>query len=207
MVTGRRLDDDAVAFRTGHRFGNAVFQALIAHIFGNRVRDVLSGYRALSRRFVKSFPALAVGFEIETELTVHALELRMPVGELPTPYGARMTGSPSKLNTFSDGVRILGTIARLAKEERPLTVFSAVGAVLATLSLWLVYPVMSTYLRIGQVPRLPTAILAAATMLLAFLSLVCGLILDTVTRGRREMKRMQYLAAPAVPTLDSQDRA
>jgi hypothetical protein len=179
---------------------------LIAHIFGNRVRDVLSGYRALSRRFVKSFPALAVGFEIEAELTVHALELRMPVGELPTPYGVRMTGSPSKLNTFSDGIRILGTIARLAKEERPLAVFSTVAAVLAALSLGLVYPVMSTYLRIGQVPRLPTAILAAGTMLLAFLSLVCGLILDTVTRGRREMKRMQYLAAPAVPTLDSQDR-
>lgn len=193
MVNGLRAGDDRAAYRRGHRLGNALFAVMIAKIFGDRVQDVLSGYRVLSRRFVKSFPALATGFEIETELTVHALELRMPMAEIPTHYRARLEGSSSKLSTLRDGIRILRTIVRLVKEERPLAFFAVLALLFAALSLGMAYPVLATYLQAGQVPRLPTAILALGTMLLAFLCLGCGLILDTVTRGRREMKRMQYL--------------
>jgi hypothetical protein len=156
-----------------------------------------------SRRYVKSFPALAKGFETETELTVHALELRMPVAELPTPYGARPEGSASKLNTYRDGFRILMLILRLFREERPLQFFSYCFALLFGLSLLIAVPVVATYLQTGLVPRLPTAVLATGTMLLAFLSLMCGLILDTVTRGRRELRRLSYLAIPATGRADS----
>ncbi|WP_448204474.1 glycosyltransferase family 2 protein [Azospirillum sp. sgz302134] len=197
MVNGARVTEIVKAYRPGHRFGNKLLTGLVAQIFGNRIGDMLSGYRVFSRRFVKSFPALASGFETETELTVHALELRMPIAEVKTPYKDRPPGSHSKLNTIRDGVRILRTIVNLVKEERPLPFFSAIFALLALLSVVLAGPVLSTYLHTGQVPRLPTAVLSTGLMLLAFLSLTCGLILDTVTLGRREAKRMRYLSIPA----------
>lgn len=201
MVVGCRIDSEAAAYRAGHRFGNALFTGFVATLFGNRFTDILSGYRVFSRRFVKSFPALSNGFETETELTVHALQLRMPIGELDTPYGARLEGSTSKLSTYRDGWRILLMITKLFKNERPLMFFTAIFALLALVSLGLSFPVLLTYLETGLVPRLPTAVLAASTMLLAFLSLTCGLILDTVTQGRRELKRMAYLAVPSVGAL------
>ncbi len=199
MVNGARISDDREAYRLGHRFGNALFTRLVAMIFGHRFDDILSGYRVLSRRFVKSFPALSRGFEIETEITVHALELRMPVAEVATVYKERPIGSESKLSTFRDGWRILKTIVQLIKEERPLQFFSAIFALLSVVSFALVYPLAITYLQTGLVPRFPTAILASATMLVGFLSLTCGLILDTVTRGRKELKRLRYLELPAPP--------
>ncbi|CAK0756344.1 conserved hypothetical protein [Azospirillaceae bacterium] len=158
---------------------------------------MLSGYRVFSRRFVKSFPALSAGFEIETELTVHALELNMPIAEVQTPYKDRPEGSVSKLRTFHDGFRILGTILLLVKGERPAPFFSVLFALLAIGSLALAWPVVTTYMATGLVPRLPTALLATGMMVVAFLSLFCGLILETVTRGRQEMKRMRYLGIPA----------
>jgi hypothetical protein len=162
---------------------------------------MLSGYRVFSRRFVKSFPALASGFEIETELTVHALELRLPIDELPTPYGDRPSGSASKLNTISDGVRIMKAITRLVKEERPFPFFATVAGGFFLASIMLGTPVVIEFVRTGLVPRLPTAVLATGLMILCFLSLVCGLILDTVTRGRREIKRMHYLAVQPRPRM------
>src|SRR5258708_15704583 len=161
--------------------------------FNATFSDVLSGYRVFSRRFVKSFPALSSGFEIETELSVHALELDLPVGEVPTPYYARPEGSASKLSTWRDGLRILLTIVGLYRSERPLSFFSALGIALALLSIVLSIPIFVTYFEEGIVPRLPTAILSTGLMLLAFLSIVAGLVLDTVTRGRREMKLIAYL--------------
>lgn len=202
MVNGSRVMKEEGAYRPGHRFGNVMLSSMVHFVFGDRIRDLLSGYRILSRRFVKSFPALAHGFEIETELTVHALELRMPVAEVPTPYGARLDGSSSKLSTIRDGFRILGTIVKLVKEERPLPFFGACAGVFAAASLVLAYPVFVTYFETGTVPRLPTAVLSSVGMLLGFLSLACGFILDTVTRGRREMKRMQYLSLSAPPWRD-----
>jgi glycosyltransferase involved in cell wall biosynthesis len=198
MVVGCRVDSEQAAYRAGHRFGNALFTGFVANLFGNRFTDILSGYRVFSRRYVKSFPALSNGFEIETELTVHALQLRMPIGELDTPYGARLEGSTSKLSTYRDGLRILFMITKLFKNERPLFFFSIVFALLALVSVGLSLPVLVTYLQTGLVPRLPTAVLAASTMLLAFLALTCGLVLDTVTHGRREMKRLAYLTVPSV---------
>lgn len=197
MVNAARSHTSQEAYRRGHRFGNRLFTQLVTSLFGKRFNDILSGYRVFSRRFVKSFPALAQGFEIETELTVHALELRMPVREVVTAYKERPEGSESKLSTFRDGFRILRTIGRLAKQERPLAFFSAGGAVLALVSLGLALPLLVTFLETGLVPRLPTAVLVCALMILAFLSLVCGLILDTVSHGRREMKRLHYLTLPA----------
>jgi glycosyltransferase involved in cell wall biosynthesis len=197
MVNGRRVYEDASAYRRGHQLGNSSLTAMVSWIFGNRIRDMLSGYRVFSRRFVKSFPALAAGFEIETELTVHALELRMPIAEIDTRYGARLEGSASKLSTFKDGFRILWTIIVLLKEERPMPFFGSIALALIFLALALAYPIFITYLKTGSVPRFPTAILSTGLMVLAFLSVVCGLVLDTVTRGRREMKRMQYLAVAA----------
>ena len=195
MVVGARTDTaDAAAYRHGHQFGNAFLSACIALLFGKRFTDVLSGYRIFSRRFVKSFPALASGFEIETELTVHALELRMPVAEVGTRYSARPEGSTSKLNTYRDGLRILMTIVLLLKEVRPFAFFGTMAAALALESMALGYPLLVTYLETGLVPRFPTAILATGVMLLASLSLTCGMILDSVSRGRRELKRMAYLA-------------
>ena len=196
MVNGARVTQDAAAYRAGHRLGNRLLTGIVAMVFGDRIQDMLSGFRVFSRRFVKSFPALSTGFEIETELTVHALELCMPVGEVATPYGSWPEGSNSKLSTFRDGVRILLTIITLLKEERPLMFFGAISAFCALLSLVLAYPLFVTYFETHLVPRFPTAVLSSAIMLLAFLSLSAGFILDTVTRGRLEMKRMQYLSFP-----------
>ena len=197
MVNGARVTEIEAAYRRGHRFGNAVLTGIVRLIFGNRVSDMLSGYRVFSRRFVKSFPALAAGFETETEFTIHALELKMPVGEVVTTYKDRPAGSTSKLRTYSDGLRILRTIVVLVKEERPLQFFSLSGLVLLLLAFGLAVPVVADYLRTGLVPRLPTAVLATGLVLLSFLSFTCGLILDSVTRGRKELKRMAYLAIPA----------
>ena len=195
MVNCARVPADQSAYRPGHLLGNRVLTALVARVFGNRLTDMLSGYRVMSRRFVKSFPALSTGFEIETELTVHALDLRAPIGEIRAPYLSRPRGSASKLNTFGDGARILGLIVHLIKEERPLQFFSSIFGVLAATSLALGVPVVKQFLITGLVGRLPTAVLATGLMILAFSSLHCGLVLDTVTRGRRELKRLHYLAA------------
>lgn len=196
MVNGRRVTDIQAAYRPGHRLGNRVLTGMVAMIFGNGCRDMLSGYRVLSRRFVKSFPALSAGFEIETELTVHALELKMLIADVDTPYRDRPPNSGSKLRTFRDGFRILRTILILVKEERPLQFFGWASVLLALLSIGISIPVIETYLQTGLVPRLPTAILATGIMLMAFLSFFCGLVLDTVTHGRREAKRMRYLEIP-----------
>lgn len=195
MVVGSRLaEHDDEAFRQGHRFGNRLLTGFVALLFRDKLNDMLSGYRVFSRRFVKSFPALAAGFETETELTVHALELRMPIAEIVVPYKARPAGSESKLRTYRDGLRILLTIMILFKEERPLTFFSIFSVAFAVLSVLLGYPIIVEYLETGLVPRFPTAILSTGIMLLAFLSLANGFILDTVTHGRRELKRLTYLS-------------
>jgi len=209
MVNASRVSDQVAAYRAGHRLGNKLISGAVARIFGNRFRDILSGYRVFSRRFVKSFPALASGFEIETELTVHALGLRMPIAEIDTRYDERPAGSASKLQTYRDGFRILGTILRLAKEERPLLFFSIITALLALIAIALSVPVFEEYSRTGLVPRFPTAILSTGIMILAFLALACGFVLDTVTRGRYEMKRLHYLkeAAPVRASAGSQRRA
>lgn len=199
MVVGTRFTTfEKSAFRAGHHLGNFILTRFVGLLFGSSFSDMLSGYRVFSRRYVKSFPALAKGFETETELTVHALELRMPIAERPTPYRARPAGSVSKLRTYRDGFRILRMILNLFREERPLLFFGICFAVLALSALILAYPVLVTYLETGLVPRFPTAILATGMMILAFLSLAAGLILDTVTRGRLEMKRLIYLSIPAV---------
>lgn len=198
FVNGRRRVSSQFAYRPGHRIGNWLLTSIVGLIFGRRLRDMLSGYKVFSRRFVKSFPGMATGFEIETELVVHALELQMPIAELDTAYRDRPPGSTSKLSTFRDGRRILGTIFVMIKEERPLQFFSALFGVLAALSLVLALPVVLDFVRTGLVLRLPTAVLATGIMLLAFLSLACGFVLDTVTHGRREMKRLHYLTVAAV---------
>ncbi len=199
MVTGARVTPEAeaaAAYRRGHRFGNAVLTGMVGRVFGKRVSDMLSGYRVFSRRFVKSFPALASGFETETEFTVHALELKLPVGEVRSPYKERPVGSASKLNTYRDGFRILRTILTLVQRERPLMFFSIAGVLLLLLAIGLAVPLVQTYLETGLVPRLPTAVLSTGLVLLSFLAFACGLILDTVTRGRQEAKRIAYLAIP-----------
>ena len=196
MVVGARVAASDAVYRPGHRFGNRLLTGIAALVFGDQVTDMLSGYRVFSRRFVKSFPALSTGFEIETELTIHALELRMPIDEIPSPYADRPEDSSSKLNTFRDGWRIFRTILLLAKEEKPLAFFSAIFGVLGLLAAILAWPLFVTFLETGLVPRLPTAVLVTGIMLLGFLSLGCGIILDTVTRGRRELRRLQYLAIP-----------
>jgi glycosyltransferase involved in cell wall biosynthesis len=199
MVVGSRLTSfEGQAFRRGHRFGNDLLTGCLGLFFGRTFSDILSGYRVLSRRFVKSFPALATGFETEIELTVHALELHMPSAEVVTPYKARPTGSASKLRTYRDGWRILMEILKLFKEERPLAFFSIIAVVLALTALILAYPIFVTYLATGLVPRFPTAILSTGLMILASLNFGCGLILETVTRGRCEMKRLIYLSLPAL---------
>lgn len=199
MVVGCRQTEAAVAsaaYRRGHQWGNQMLTQSVSSIFGGCFTDMLSGYRAFSRRYAKSFPALSRGFETETELTVHALELRMPYGEIVTPYGSRAEGSESKLSTYRDGWRILKTIGRLYVSERPLAFFAICSGFLALISVAIFIPVLLEYLRIGLVPRLPTAVLSASMMVAAFLSFSCGLILDNVTRGRHEMKRLAYLGIP-----------
>lgn len=205
MVTGVRRSDEQEAYRTGHRFGNRLFSSLIAHIFGDRVTDLLSGYRVLSLRFVKSFPALSGSFEIETELTVHALELGMPVGEMKTPYGARPEGSTSKLSTYRDGFSILMTVLALVKNERPLPLFGGIALASFALALILAVPIFSTYLATGLVPRFPTAMLSLGLTIISILSLFAGIILDSVTRGRREIKRLHYVAHPPVALTTRQE--
>ena len=201
MVTGVRATQDAGAYRPMHRFGNAVFSGIVHRIFGDGVSDVLSGYRVFSRRFVKSFPALTSGFETETEFTVHALELKMPIGEVTARYRERPVGSESKLRTWGDGMRIMRAIVGLLKEERPLQFFAAAAGALFTLAIGLGIPVILQYLHTGLVPRLPTAVLATGCGLLSFLSLVCGLVLDSLAHARREIKRLAYLALAPVPAV------
>jgi len=196
MVVGLRLDKEQAAYRRGHRTGNWMLTSFLSSVFGHSFKDILSGYRVFSRRFVKSFPVLSDGFEIETELTVHALELSMPVAEVETPYFARPEGSVSKLNTWSDGFRILATILKLYRSEKPLRFFTLIGIVMALVSIGLAIPVIITYLEVGLVPRLPTAVLSMGLMIVAVLSVSSGLVLDTVTRGRREMKLLAYLDQP-----------
>ncbi len=198
MVVGLRVDQEQAAYRRGHRTGNWLLTSFLSSVFGQAFTDILSGYRVFSRRFVKSFPVLSDGFEIETELTVHALELAMPVAEVETPYYARPEGSVSKLNTWRDGFRILGTILKLYRSEKPLRFFIIIGLFLALVAVGLAIPLAVTYLEEGVVPRLPTAILSTGLMIVAVLSVSSGLVLDTVTRGRREMKLLAYLAQPPV---------
>ena len=198
MVVGFRVDQSVAAYRPGHRTGNWMLTSFLSFVFGRSFRDILSGYRVFSRRFVKSFPVLSDGFEIETELSVHALELALPVSEVETPYYARPEGSVSKLNTWRDGFRILGTILKLYRSEKPLRFFTAIGILLALVSIGLSIPIIITFLDEGLVPRLPTAVLSTGLMIVAMLSVSSGLVLDTVTRGRREMKLLAYLAQPAI---------
>ena len=198
MVVGLRVDQSAAAYRPGHRAGNWMLTRFLAVVFGQDFKDILSGYRVFSRRFVKSFPVLSDGFEIETELSVHALELALPVAEIATPYYARPDGSFSKLNTWRDGFRILGTILKLYRSEKPLRFFTVIGVFLMAVSMVLAIPVIVTYVEEGVVPRLPTAVLSTGLMIVAMLSVSSGLVLDTVTRGRREVKLLAYLSQPAI---------
>ncbi len=199
MISGARVAEQKAAYRSGHQFGNVFISFLVGLTFGRRFSDILSGYRVLSRRFVKSFPALSKGFEIETEITVHALEMRLPSAEMKIPYFERPEGSSSKLRTVRHGIAIIKTIFVLIKEERPLEFFSILFALFELTAVVLAWPVVMEYLETGLVPRFPTAILSTGLTLLGFLSLACGLILDTVTHSRREIKRLQYLALPGLP--------
>ncbi|GLU31756.1 glycosyltransferase [Trinickia caryophylli] len=205
MIVGARVSDEQAAYRAGHRFGNLMLTQFAATIFGRSFTDMLSGYRVFSRRYVKSFPAHSSGFETETELAVHALELRMPVAEMETQYSSRPEGSASKLNTYRDGFRILLTILKLFKAEKPLLFFSIGFFACALASVLLALPLLDTYVRTGLVPRLPTALLCAALMLFGTMLLVCGLVLDTVTRGRTEAKRFAYLSIPAITGQDHRE--
>jgi glycosyltransferase involved in cell wall biosynthesis len=198
MVVGARKSEVEEAYRRGHRLGNRLFTAILAGLFGRSFTDIFSGYRVFSRRFVKSFPALSRGFETETEISVHALELAMPVAEMVTAYGARPEGSESKLSTYRDGWRIMRTILHLFRIERPVLFYGGFAAFLAALALVLAVPLIVTFAQTGLVPRFPTAILVTGLMVVAFLSFGVGLILDTVVRGRREVRRLAYLSFPAV---------
>jgi glycosyltransferase involved in cell wall biosynthesis len=197
MVVGTRKHDGKDAYRGGHLLGNRMFTGLLAGLFGRSFSDIFSGYRVFSRRFVKSFPVLSSGFEIETEMSVHALELRMPVGEIETAYAARPEGSQSKLSTWSDGWRILTTIVTLYRIERPVLFYGSIGALLVALAVVLAVPLVITYVHTGLVPRVPTAILVTGMTIVAVLCFFAGLILDTVTRGRREVRRLYYLSLEA----------
>ncbi|MGR6331181.1 glycosyltransferase family 2 protein [Sphingomonas sp. XXL09] len=196
MIVGSRISQVEESYRRGHRFGNALLTGMLARLFGRSFTDILSGYRVFSRRFVKSFPSLSSGFEIETEISVHALELKMPCAEVETPYYARPEGSTSKLSTYSDGFRILNTIMTLYRIERPLLFFGVIGALFAALGLALSIPLALTYMQTSLVPRFPTAILIIGLMIIAALCFFAGLILDTVVRGRREVRRLAYLGLP-----------
>ena len=197
MVVGSRVHEAVEAYRRGHQFGNALLTGMLARLFGRSFTDILSGYRVFSRRFVKSFPSLSAGFEIETEISVHALELKMPIAEIETRYFARPEGSQSKLSTYRDGWRILRTIVTLYRIERPLWFFGAIGGAFVLLALLLGVPLVLTYMETHLVPRFPTAILITGLGLFAALNVFAGLILDTVVRGRREVRRLAYLAYPA----------
>ncbi|MEO8527206.1 MAG: glycosyltransferase family 2 protein [Caldimonas sp.] len=197
MVVGSRVTQETAAYRRGHQFGNKAMTGILAQLFGRSFTDIFSGYRVFSRRFVKSFPVLSSGFEIETEISVHALELKMPVGEIETPYYARLEGSESKLSTYRDGFRIARTIMTLYRIERPLLFFGVVGVLFGLVGLLLAVPLILTYLHTHLVPRFPTAILVTGLMLMAALNGFAGLILDTVVRGRREVRRLAYLSHPA----------
>jgi glycosyltransferase involved in cell wall biosynthesis len=201
MVVGTRRHEAKDAYRGGHVLGNRIFTGLLAGLFGRSFNDIFSGYRVFSRRFVKSFPVLSSGFEIETEMSVHALELRMPVGEIETRYLARPEGSESKLSTFGDGWRILKTIGTLYRVERPVLFYGTIALLLFIAALLLSIPLITTYLHTHLVPRLPTAVLVTGMTIVAVLCFFTGLILDTVTRGRREMRRLAYLALEAPPSL------
>jgi glycosyltransferase involved in cell wall biosynthesis len=194
MVVGSRVHQEAEAYRRGHVLGNRMMTGILARLFGRSFTDIFSGYRVFSRRFVKSFPVLSSGFEIETEISVHALELKMPVGEIETAYFARLEGSESKLSTYRDGFRILNTILTLYRIERPMLFFGLIGGALALLALLLAVPLVTTYVATGLVPRLPTAVLITGLMIVGMLNLFTGLILDTVVRGRHEVRRLAYLA-------------
>jgi len=194
MVVGARVHEAKEAYRGGHVLGNKVFTGLLSGLFGRSFTDIFSGYRVFSRRFVKSFPVLSAGFEIETEISVHALELRMPVGEVETSYAARPEGSQSKLSTYSDGWRILKTIGTLYRVERPVLFYGLISALLMIAAILLAIPIVETYAETGLVPRFPTAILVTGMVIVAVLCFFAGLILDTVTRGRREMRRLAYLS-------------
>ncbi|SFR96670.1 Glycosyltransferase, catalytic subunit of cellulose synthase and poly-beta-1,6-N-acetylglucosamine synthase [Granulicella pectinivorans] len=194
MVTGTRVTEIVAAYRRGHRFGNVALTGIVRFVFGSRITDMLSGYRVFSRRFVKTFPALSSGFETETELTIHALELRMPLAEMETQYRDRAEGSSSKLSTYKDGARILLTIVTLIKEERPLQFFTVISLVVFVTAMVLGFPLVLEFHRTHLVPRLPTAILSAAMVMISFLSFVCGLVMDTLSRARKEIKRLAYLS-------------
>ena len=196
FVNVGRASTAVEAYRPGHRFGNRVLTQIVRSIFGRDCSDMLSGYKGLSRRFVKSFPAMSSGFETETELTVHALELRMPMGELTADYKERPTGSTSKLRTYRDGWRILMLIWRLVRDERPLRFFGLIGIVTVLLGIAFGVPVVSTYFDTGLVPRLPTALLSVGMVVLGWLSIFAGVILDMMTKTRQEMKRLAYLSVP-----------
>ena len=197
MVVGIRKHEEREAYLGGHVLGNKIFTGILSGLFGRSFSDIFSGYRVFSRRFVKSFPVLSSGFEIETEISVHALELRMPVGEIETIYAARPEGSQSKLSTYSDGWRILRTIFTLYRIERPALFYGSIGALLIAFSILLASPLVITYLHTGLVPRVPTAILVTGITIVAVLCFFAGLILDTVTRGRREVRRLAYLSLAA----------
>ncbi len=197
MIVGTRKHSEKEAYRGGHVLGNKIFTGLLSGLFGRSFSDIFSGYRVFSRRFVKSFPVISSGFEIETEISVHALELKMPVGEVETVYAARPEGSQSKLSTYSDGWRILRTIVTLYRVERPALYYGVIGAFLVGLAVILAIPLVVTYVNTGLVPRFPTAILVTGIIIIAVLCFFAGLILDTVTRGRRELRRIAYLSQGA----------
>lgn len=196
MVVGCRVDREHDAYRPGHRFGNRLLTSTVRRVFGGEFSDMLSGFRVFSRRFVKSFPALTLGFEIETELTIHALELRMPCAEIDTPFYSRPDGSHSKLSTWRDGLRILRTIARLYTIEHPLAFYSMAAVMLTATGILLAVPIVVEFLETGLVPRLPTVILSTGLVLTGVLAFVSGLILDAVTRARQEVRRFAYLSLP-----------
>lgn len=201
IVNGARRQEEVDAYRPGHEWGNKFLTSLVGFIFGNEFDDMLSGYKVFSRRFVKSFPQFSSGFEIETELTIHALQLQMPMAEVETTFKDRANGTESKLNTFADGFRILGAIYRLLMQGRPLLVFGIIGILLAGASVVLAYPIIVEFIATGLVPRIPTAILCTGLMLLGFLSITCGFVMDVVTKGRQEAKKMHYLAIPSTRSL------
>jgi glycosyltransferase involved in cell wall biosynthesis len=201
MVSAARRSTEVEAFRAGHRLGNRALSGVVQMVFGRQFEDMLTGYRVFSRRFVKSFPAHSHGFEIETELTVHTLQMRLPAAEIEAAYGARPEGSESKLSTFRDGLRILRMISLMVREERPMQFFGIAGLLAVALAALLAAPVLAVYLKTGLVPRLPTLVVAVGLVVTALLSFFCGLILDTVSRLRLEQRRLAYLALPGPDTL------